>query len=75
MLWQATPGTSTNVKHYHETYNDQDIQEAGQNQHIASPKSDVVVDQSQPTGPQHGTIALTTDGSAKTLIIYRGGVG
>jgi SEL1 protein len=54
LLWQATPGLSTNVKHYHETYNDQDIQEAGQNQHIASPKSDVVVDQSQPTGPQQG---------------------
>jgi SEL1 protein len=54
LLWQATPGLSTNVKHYHETYNDQNVQEAGQNQHIASPKSDVVVDQSQPTGPQQG---------------------
>ncbi|GKU05004.1 hrd3-protein [Fusarium langsethiae] len=54
LLWQATPGLGTNIKHYHETYNGQDIQEAGQNQHIASPKSDVVVDQSQPTGPQQG---------------------
>ncbi|KAF5573804.1 HRD3-like protein [Fusarium pseudocircinatum] len=54
LLWQVTTGLGTNVKHYDETYKNKNLEGAGQNQHIASPKTDVVVDQSQPAGPQPG---------------------
>jgi SEL1 protein len=61
VLWQVTTGLGTNVKHYDETYKDKNLEGAGQNQYIASPKTDVVVDQSQPAGPQPGTTTLTTN--------------
>lgn len=54
VLWQATIGLGTNVNHYRETYKDKDVQDVGQNQHIASPKPEAVIDHSQPTGPQPG---------------------
>jgi predicted glycosyl hydrolase (DUF1957 family) len=54
VLWQATIGLCTNVNHYRETYKDKDVQDAGQNQHIASPKPEAVIDHSQLTGPQPG---------------------
>ncbi|KAG5663747.1 hypothetical protein KAF25_006332 [Fusarium avenaceum] len=54
LLSQATIGLGTNVNHYRETYKDKDVQDVGQNQHIASPKPEAVIDHSQPTGPQPG---------------------
>ncbi|KAF4465504.1 HRD3-involved in degradation of Hmg2p [Fusarium albosuccineum] len=54
LLWQATLGITTNAKYYHETYQDAPVQRGGQNQHVAAPKTDVVVDQNHHDGPQPG---------------------
>ncbi|KAH6900239.1 hypothetical protein B0T10DRAFT_20691 [Thelonectria olida] len=55
LLWQASSGLCTNAKYYQETYKDEPIQRGGQNKHVASPKTDVLADQSHSNGPQPGS--------------------
>ncbi|KAI5467283.1 hypothetical protein BGZ63DRAFT_346511 [Mariannaea sp. PMI_226] len=56
LLWQASSGLCTNAKYYEETHNDDDpLLRGGQNKFVASPKTDVVLDQGQSRSPQPGS--------------------